>query len=167
MGSYETVSAFKQWFDPHPRSDPLFWILCLTLILRYRVECLTWLCAAIMDLCTVLCFHVELKGCRLWTAEEQVVMSIYFSRFQAVVTRSTFKFREIWCSLHPAVVQLHVCDGTGIIWCPHQCLPVASQIYWTHRLQETQPIVGLIYSLLQMLDFSPPTLRYWQLGNDV
>lgn len=102
-----------------------------------------------------------------WTAQEQVVMLIYFSRIQAVVSRSTFKFREIWCSLHPAVVQLHVCDGTGIIWCPHQCLPVASQIYWTHRLQEAQPIVGLIYSLLQMLDFSPPTLWCWQLGNDV
>lgn len=105
-----------------------------------------------------------------WAAEEQVVMSKYLPRFQVVVTRSTFKFREIWCrptSVHPAVVRLHVCDGTGIIWCPHQCLPVASQIYWTHRLQEAQPIVGLIYPLLQMLDFSPPTLRCWQLGNDV
>lgn len=57
-------------------------------------------------------------------------------------------------------MSLHL-DGTEIIWCPHQCLPAASQIYWTHRPQEAQPIVGLIYSLRQMLDWLAAMCKLW------
>lgn len=67
------------------------------------------------------------------------------------------------------LIYLYICCGRN--WTHLVCssmsawLPVASEIYWTHRLQETQPIVGLIYFLPQMLNSSSPTLRCWQLGN--